>query len=582
MGPFFVVIDPPEADAQRGLGARTEDVLCLSGWRRTLQAERARVFELGAGSGCARQNRGDIIVGEMFHRAAISTRPEAGSPANEPDLSSRAMAYRNGQWGRFLSILFGTDGQVALYRDPSGALDPFVWPVGPSLFIASGLPDVLPPDMKPKLKIDWDQVGGFLARPDTIHDRSGLAGIVGVAPGGLLLWDGHAASTTQLWRPSEYIGPTRRSFEAHAVALREVTDDVLKSFADQAIPALAECSGGFDSAVTATGLCANGQPLKALLNYAVEDSSGDERSFAEAVAAHAGLPLDISFKVAPDLSPSVISETATGFRPSLAGLDEAYEAALLRTVAAKGVSRVFTGHGGDSVFFQLTTPLVLRDRVLRSGVQSLSLEEVGRLARWSRRSAYSLLMLALGLRTPSAMPQTPAWIRPSALADHPWLEGLTEVGPAKRFQIQSLLQSLDRTGRSRLDGCVDVVHPLMAQPVLEAAIAIPADVFVVGGRGRALARASFRDRLPPLILARRSKGELGGFYARAFVHALPQIIPFLADGLLAERGLLDSDRLRSALDESTLAHGGGFAAVLRAVAIESWVRYWSSHIATAG
>src|SRR5690606_36549176 len=127
---------------------------------------------------------------------------------------------------------------------------------------------------------------------------------------------------------------------------------------------------------------------------------------------------------------------------------------------------------------------------------------IHRTARWTRRSLWPHAWWS-------------AWRdhrRNRATWDHPWLTDLRGVPPAKALQISALAfcQTFQGpAGRSRRGPCL---NPLLSQPVMEAGLAWSAVELTRGGRDRAAVRAAFADVLPPSLIARRSKGELGVFY----------------------------------------------------------------------
>jgi asparagine synthase (glutamine-hydrolysing) len=95
-----------------------------------------------------------------------------------------------------------------------------------------------------------------------------------------------------------------------------------------------------------------------------------------------------------------------------------------------------------------------------------------------------------------------------------------------------------------------------------------------------LARDAFSDRLPSAIYKRRSKGELGALYGASIVDALDKIRPFLLEGRLRHHDLIIAKALAPILNEDVLAQDGGYIEILRAVALEAWVRHWEARLAT--
>jgi asparagine synthase (glutamine-hydrolysing) len=129
-------------------------------------------------------------------------------------------------------------------------------------------------------------------------------------------------------------------------------------------------------------------------------------------------------------------------------------------------------------------------------------------------------------------------------------------------------------GATRYGRRLEVVHPLLAQPVLELCLSLGVWVLTRGGRDRALARAAFADRVPAAVLARRSKGELTSLYTRTVAASLPFLREHLLEGCLVSAGILDAPALAAMLDPDVLIRRADAAEVLSAAAIESWARRW--------
>src|SRR5690606_14688207 len=121
---------------------------------------------------------------------------------------------------------------------------------------------------------------------------------------------------------------------------------------------------------------------------------------------------------------------------------------------------------------------------------------------------------------------------------HPWLDAASDLGPAKRYQIAGVINGVTFSGPSLQSQTVELVHPLLAQPVVETCLALSAEQLTLGRRDRALARETFRDRLTPEIAERRSKGEMTAYYGRRLAMSLNVIRPWLLDGRLASEGLI--------------------------------------------
>ena len=93
-----------------------------------------------------------------------------------------------------------------------------------------------------------------------------------------------------------------------------------------------------------------------------------------------------------------------------------------------------------------------------------------------------------------------------------------------------------------------------------------------------MARRAFEGRLPAMILQRRSKGDLTAYYGRMLARSLPVLRPWLMEGWLAERKVLQLAVLDEMLTEEALITRGGYPDLMELIAVETWARGWDSRI----
>lgn len=120
-----------------------------------------------------------------------------------------------------------------------------------------------------------------------------------------------------------------------------------------------------------------------------------------------------------------------------------------------------------------------------------------------------------------------------------------------------------------------LIHPLLAQPVMELCLAIPTWQLAAGSLDRALAREAFANDVPREILRRRGKGEASRYYSHAVVANLPFLRDLLIGGLLPRNGLLDADALDASLDEASLVRRPDHRVLIAYATLEGWLRSWS-------
>lgn len=493
-------------------------------------------------------------------------------------------------WGRYVAVLPDPAGEaVDIFRDPLGGLDCLAWRSEGVTVAASELPEELLRVLGPPLAIDWGRVAALVA--DTVHiaGPSALQGLSAIFPGTHCRFAPGGESSQALWRPTDFARCGREGRDLDPAVLARTVDLCVGAWSARYRPILAELSGGLDSAVVAAALTAAPQAeVCAWLNYYAADPAADERESARAVADRLEVRLTEALK--PDLAIDLarLAETADGPRPTLNGADPQYDADMARRCGELGAAAVTTGQGGDALFFQMPTALLAADRLNGLGAAGLGGSFVRDLAAGLQVSAWSVLRTALlgraGLRNPTRRKPPPfvsAGTRRAARRGlhHPWLRGLAGTPPAKRLHIEALAYGLLFWGACRRGRGAALVHPLLSQPLVELCLMIPADRLAEGGRDRALARRAFEGRLPPAVLARRSKGDLTAYYGRALAEALETLRPFLIEGRLAAQGIVDPARLDSLLTIDGLMQDGRYADLMDLAAVEAWVRAWEARIA---
>lgn len=523
------------------------------------------------------------ILGDLFGRGTSYPTPSIiTNPAPNVGLKALCTHLTTAYWGRYLVIQPDAAGAMAVFRDPSGALDCFTWRRDGIMIAASHIPDWLPSTLAPRFQLDWTVVRAFLDDPATFGSHCGLNGVIGAQPG-TIHWPSAEQAPTTVWRPASFARVTARSSLREAkAAILETVDACVEAFSATAGPMLAEVSGGLDSSIVASALArAPEARIVQWVNFHTADLEGDERSYARALAEQLSFALAEIAKPEFVLTEETLGDQVVGVRPSLNGLDPQYDADLADRCSTLGARSIMTGQGGDMVFFHSPTPAVAVDIWrARSGRWSEFMDT----ARWTRRSVWSVLHAAvfaapgheryLSRRSPAFLSSAGPELGANGKR-HPWLSDLDGVAPAKKMQIRNLAQAQAFHGDCLRGRQADLLHPLLSQPVVELCLSIPAIDLTRGGRGRALAREAFADRLPNIITQRRSKGDLTAYYGRMLGRSLQALRPFLLDGVVAGHGLIARDVLDQMLTQDHLIWHGDHAQLLRLLAVESWARYWT-------
>jgi len=517
-----------------------------------------------------------LVVGDLYRRSFRGTvGDEIESVTMSKRLSAEATArdLSDNYWGRYVAVIEDLEPYgVSVFRDPCGAVEAMTWTAGGLTLIGSHLPDWLPDAAWPDLAIDWDQVRRWMISPSAVALASGLMGIASVTPGA---WRRCGGPERQVWTPAASAHRTARPAAEAAVILPPLVDACVGALAGEAGAILAEVSGGLDSAIVAASLAKTSHgKVRQWLNYRAADGQGDERAFAQDVATLWDFPLTEAIKPPFALDAELLGAAATGFRPGFSALDVLRDRDVADRVAELGVDRVMTGQGGDMVFFQTPTAVVAVDHLRRAGLRGLASPFLLEISRWTRQSVWRTAATALDRRA--------AWPGERSAADHPWMADAGDLPPGKRSQIAVLAQKLTLNIENLRARHAEILHPLLAQPVVEHCLAISAADLTVGGRDRGLARAAFAERLPASIRERRAKGELTAYYGRMVAASLGFLRPYLLEGRLAGAGLLDQERFEVMLTREQLIWRGDYVAIITAATIEAWVRHWEAVAAGRG
>ncbi|MCR5879456.1 asparagine synthase C-terminal domain-containing protein [Phenylobacterium sp. J367] len=439
-----------------------------------------------------------------------------------------------------------------------------------------GLPRAGGPE---SVRLDWTVIPAILSAPGLAADRTAL-NVESVAPGAMQPLGGSRGDAVALWRPADFVGSDLAHADDLAAQLRACVERSVDGLAADGRFSV-EVSGGLDSAIVAAALMRTGRRAQVAeaVNYHARSVLADERDWARAVCGHLDLPLRCVPRVTPPWREEDYAELSRHARPPVNALDTPRDRLGADLARRAGATAIFSGKGGDGVFFQRATALVLADRAQADGPQALLTPFARETARWLRRSIWSVGWEAA--RAAKAPPGRYA----AGLGAHPWLYDLEALPPGKRFQVAALAAAQGHRGVNRRTLTADVLHPLLSQPVMELCLAIPSWRLVEDSgtlHGRALARRAFSDSLPATVVWRRSKGDLTTHYSRWIAASRDSLLPVLRDGVLADAGLVDRAAVAEALDPDRLIYRSDARGLLSAAALEFWIRHWQGRVPDLG
>jgi asparagine synthase (glutamine-hydrolysing) len=578
-GGYLALVARPGAEDRAGvLAAR---LVAGGGWRRAGAAGSIVLLvpDHDAAAVETLPDAGGFLVGDT-HPAPVA--PPRGSGCG---LVDRARELLRTRWGRYVALLTDRAGGAAVLRDPFGELDALVWSLGDGLEVVASDLAIAPPELSPRLGVDWDAIAAYVGRSGAMRTEVLLDGVEAVQPGVLQTLPLDAASVA-LWRPADFATDEAWTAQDARAALRERVEACTAALAGGGAPLLVELSGGLDSAIVSGTLAQLGlvDRVWGWLNYVADTAEADERAYAAAVTDRLGAELTVVEKPLRALEEADFAEVADGLRPALQGVDAPRDRDIARRMAEGGCA-VISGQGGDAVFFQMPSVLVAAGELRRLGLKGLGSPVLRAVSHRTRKSVWRVLAEARAAERGGRLPAQVSPLAPQR--DRSWLEGLEHpwerdaggVSPAKRLQIRAIANGALYRGDCRKRRAGEMLYPLLCQPVVELCLAIPAHVLAGGEQDRRLAREAFADRVPAAVLARRSKGELGSYYGRMIAESLGFLRPYLLDGVLADGGAIDRAATARLLEPEALLRAPATGPVLTAVAVEAWVRRWQGRVA---
>jgi asparagine synthase (glutamine-hydrolysing) len=585
----------PEHSAQAAFARRLDDsIQRASGWRPALSGSGLRVYTWGGQQGVngvypLPPDRG-VVLGRLFRRRddpSESADPELSLGEGARILDTDGQALVDGYWGRYVAVLRSDRRGTCLLRSPGGALPCFLRHVEGVAVFFSWLEDLLAltPD-SPAPGVNWEAIAALTLLGHLGGPRTALEGVSQILPGQLVPLVDDVLRPTTLWsvvnlarRPLEW-GP-----DIAAAQLRRMVVRCVGAWSSCYDEILLRLSGGFDSAVLLG--CLSAKPTVArttCLNYFSAGSDSDERGFARLAAQRASVELiererDATFRLDDILAVSAMPVPVSYIGYMDAGQTDADVAAAHRAQA------MFTGGGGDQLFFQrrCTWPAAdylsihglgrnfvrvcldaarlanvslwqsMRRAVADQGRRDAHGEGIGRLFTLSRRDALD------GLQ------DVDRYI-------HPDLPSAADLPMGKFHHVQDLIDPPGYYDPYLTTRAPELVHPLVSQPLVELCLALPTWLLSHGGRSRALARRAFACDMPREIASRQSKGGMDEHLATILHRNLPWARELMLDGHLVRAGLLDRNKVEAALAGRSSGLHTHANEIHHHIAIEVWLR----------
>jgi len=519
-----------------------------------------------------------FVIGDVFPKTG-SGGPVQNLLSAERPFSDLCATLAEDYWGAYLAVEVRRHGDVAVFRDPMGMRDGVYWiHSGVHVFASEAMP-WLAVSAPEQLTVDWQRISELLLDSATVAEKTPLSGIETLPPGTLV--DIRAGRTTmrRLWSPDRFYERGRPA-PLDAATLRNEVLRCVDAWTQTYPNCMIEVSGGLDSATVAAAGAATPARFRHAINFFTDHLSGDERRYARDTCERCHIPLDEVFMPVGHLGDADLHDIPTGVRPGLSSVTFFHDKLLTRIAIGHGVTALFTGHGGDSVFYQHPTAMIAADPSFPRG----DIHAYTTLAKWSRESIWTVASHAFGLPVRSirhteneALAGLPLCGEVRRAASE-WEGEIADFPPAKRSQITAIATDRSVIGPSSRSQALTMLHPLLSQPLVELAIATDIYRLTEGRQDRALVRRAFADMLPASVIERRGKGVLAQYFGRCLCASVPFLRDFLLDGLLVCNDVLDRAELEAMLDRDFLMRFDCYAKLRSVIITEHWARAWQERI----
>ncbi|HUA23022.1 MAG TPA: asparagine synthase-related protein [Steroidobacteraceae bacterium] len=590
--------DPAAGDAARAMLRRLD----ASGpdWQVGLHGSgvEVRYAKSGASSSAAYLlAEGDgVVLGNLFARSQEGASTPA--PVNLGAADSRAMLDSNGRhliesfWGRYVAFLHDAPARATwVVRDPSAGLPCYVVRCRGVDIYFSWIDDITPLlDAPPR--VNWPYLIAAVCFLREHSHGTALREVTQVVGGECVETRAGVSKRYFYWDPLQ-IANTEviEDLEAAVTALRQCVRDVIHAWARCYDHLLLSLSGGLDSSIVLACLRdAPSRPRVTCFHYYPLGADLDERAFARAAAAKAGLEL---VERSRDSSYSLQPLRAIHRAPEPTNYPYFLEHSRLdaQLAAERGASAIFIGHGGDQLFYQERAEWApgdfLHRRGLRPGVLRVALDaaQMDQISFWRvlqqaaagyfAHRRWSILEEAGRLR-PLLVPARVAEAKRSGTFLHPLLRHPRGAPSGKLWHAHQVSQPFDFYDPLGREGEAERLSPLCSQPLTELCLRIPTYVLTHGGWDRAVARRAFYHDLPPEIRNRRNKGGIEEHLRLTLEHNRGFLRELLLDGALVREGIVDRARVAEVLSGRATPIASGSGELLEYAGTEAWLRRWET------
>lgn len=551
----------------------------------THSASRARRLPNGAG----------VILGVVFERTDSdkvprqTTRPQIREDEADKIVATQGRHLIDHYWGRYIAFIVKRDTNSHwVLNGPASDLPCLYGPRAGLRVYCSDIADFFHLDHTP-VDINWQYIAMHLAIPR--HTPwTALQGVVELKAGTCLQVGPDAERLLSYWKAVSHVAETRIDcFDTAARELKRTCESTVHAWASCYEGILLNLSGGLDSSILAA--CLHSAPSRrnvVALNYYAQGVEADERCFARQSANRCGVRLVEIERLSGTSLRSLFSLPATP-RPGSYVMTVDHVDSEQRLARELGASTIFSGHGGDEIFFAVAADVAPADFVYEKGIRAGLFRLIAATARARNLSTWRVMRTALsrGLFTRRWSPTSPALMRryrqllnPDLIADfwrdqwdfYSWPRTTRDAPPGVLQQRFMLEEPIDFHGPLTRFDSAEQVAPLMSQPVLELVARIPSYTFSPQGGDRELARSAFAAQLPPTVVRRSVKGYAEDWLESLFLADRDYFRERIMEGQLLRQGLLNQRNVENVLNGNIATVVESFAEFFHVLEVEAWLQ----------
>lgn len=492
-----------------------------------------------------------ILWGKLFKKENHSSSPVIADTTIELTPNILLKEY----WGSYIALFFD-EQRAQILRDPSASQE-CLWFNDKNRRLVFSDVNALYKNTINRFNINLEYVAANLYLGRLNNNKSALKNVFNLKPGYIL--DIESCRIKQIWSPIQFVHSIEKNPDIKNLELRlkETIIDCIKAWADTYDSVLLNLSGGLDSCVVALCIKLFSKTTLNALNISFDSVAGDEVKFAKELCDKFDIPLSIfkltnskiklrdKFKIFPPQH-----------RPLKYGLGfECLEEEEL-LLKEKNIQAIFSGCGGDALFQSRNSSFISQDYFKEKGFKGL-FNVSRRVAELTDRTVWDLYLNSIlskylkgrkylyeGSINKNLIHKKYSNIIDNDTVSHPWHEQIQNLNNGKKFQISGLVDTENFYTYRKTSEYVDIIHPLLSQPIIELCLSIPSYILTPNLINRGLLRSSFKSFLPESIILRRSKGKIGNYYDELIKFNYEDICTELQNGNLIDSEILSKEWLK--------------------------------------